>query len=242
MIDRSRLEFEPGLWLDARGAVWLERESILAVADLHIGYAWAHRQQGNLLPVSAPEATTQRLLALIENYAPRDLVLLGDIVHSTARLPALEDELCTLFERLAEKTAPRLITGNHDAQLLGLLGKCGIDACVQRELRAGPHLLLHGEGRDATVAEKQLADAAQRRGRVIIGHEHPAIRLSDGVATSAKCPCFVFSAQLLVLPAFSPWSAGTNVRSHEFMSSLGRHSRMEGAVAIAAGKLLPIRL
>jgi putative SbcD/Mre11-related phosphoesterase len=241
-MDRSRLELEPGLWLDARGAVWLERESVLAVADLHLGYAWAHRYEGNLLPLRAPDETVSRLLALVESYAPADLVLLGDIVHGTVPVPALKDDLCELFERLSDKTTLRLIVGNHDAQLVKLLGTCGIEAVAMREFRAGPHLLLHGEGTDDRLAAEQLATTGARGGRVIIGHEHPALQLSDGVATSAKCPCFVFSSNLLVLPAFSPWSAGTNVRTHKFMSSLARRCPMEGAVAIAAGKLLSVKV
>jgi putative SbcD/Mre11-related phosphoesterase len=241
-MDRSRLEIDPGVWLDARGAIWLETERVLAATDLHLGYAWAHRYEGNLLPLRVPDDTTARLSALIEHYAPRDLVLLGDVVHSTVPLPALREELCVLFEQLSKKTTLRLVIGNHDAQLAKLLQACGIEAAVMREFSAGPHLLVHGDGDDDRLARKQLAAAKAHRGRVIIGHEHPAVHISDGVATGAKCPCFVCSSRLVILPAFSPWAAGTNIRAHNFMSSLARQFPMERAVAIAAGKLLPLKI
>ncbi len=142
----------PGIVLDARRAVFLEKESVLAVADLHLGYAWAHRHEGNLLPVSADDDTVARLLDLVETYAPRELVLLGDIVHRALSLPALKDELCALFAELSGRCRLRLVTGNHDRNLVPLLRDCGLDSSVVAEFRAGPHLLLHGDASDEDAA------------------------------------------------------------------------------------------
>ena len=241
-MDRTSLELEPGLWLDAAGAVWLPGDRILAAADLHLGYAWTHRHGGNLLPLTAPDDTAARLLDLVERYEPRELVLLGDIVHGTTPLEPMKEVLCGFFDQLSARVPLRFITGNHDAQLPKLLQACGLPSETARELRAGPHLLRHGDGMKAEMAAAQLAAVRDRAGRLIIGHEHPAIHLSDGVATSAKCRCFVFSKHLLILPAFSAWSSGTNVRSAVFMSSCAKIERMEGAVAIVAGKLLILNL
>ena len=92
-MDRTRLELEPGVWLDADRAVWLEEWSTLAVADLHLGYAWAHRAEGQLLPLEAPEDSTERLLRLLDRYRAEDVVLLGDVVHRAVDVPALHSEL-----------------------------------------------------------------------------------------------------------------------------------------------------
>lgn len=43
----------------------------------------------------------------------------------------------------------------------------------------------------------------------VIGHHHPAVVLDDGAGTHLKFPALVASAQRLVLPAFSPWAAGS---------------------------------
>jgi len=239
-MDRTRLTFAPDITLDARQAVWLAETRVLAVADLHLGYAWAHRHDGNLLPLSARDDTAERLLALVEDYIPHELVLLGDIVHRAVSLPALKDELCALFSQLSERVALRLIAGNHDARLAGLLRECGVEAELVRERRAGSHLLLHGDGTDDATATSQLEAAHERSGRVFIGHEHPAISVSDGVATRAKCPCFLVAPALVVLPAFSRWSAGSDVRGRERISSFTRQAKPERAVAIAAGKLMPL--
>jgi hypothetical protein len=239
-MHRSRLELEPGVWLDARRAVWLEESRVLAIADLHLGYAWAHRQDGNLLPVSAREDTVERLSALVENYAPREVALLGDIVHRAVLVPALQDELCRLFSSFEKLATLRLILGNHDGGLASLLRECGLNVTLLRELRAGPHLLLHGDLQQPNAANALINEAQERGGRILIGHEHPAISLGDGVASRVRCPCFVVGPQVLVLPAFSPWAAGTEIRARSGLSAFSREAAFERVVAILAGKLLPL--
>ena len=59
----TRTEIQPGIWLDARRAVWFAAERLLAVADLHWGYAASHRARGNLLPVWGDDELEARLRA-----------------------------------------------------------------------------------------------------------------------------------------------------------------------------------
>ncbi|MEI9894380.1 MAG: metallophosphoesterase [Chthoniobacter sp.] len=241
-MDRSRLELEPGLWLDAGRAVWLEEWRTLAVADLHLGYAWAHRADGQLLPVDTGEDSTERLLKLIERYRPEEVMLLGDIVHRAVDVPALHTELRWLALNVGERARLRLIGGNHDRELAATLATAGIVLEIDASATVGPHLLLHGDELDEAVAESRLSAQAALGGRIILGHEHPAIGLSDGVASYVKCPCFVAGANFLVLPAFSRWAAGGDIRSYRFMSPYARLRMAERAVAIVAGKLLPMPL
>jgi len=67
-----------------------------------------------------------------------------------------------------------------------------------------------------------------------MGHEHPAISVGDGVTTSVKCPCFLISRRVIVLPAFSLWAAGG--------VEMALRERFDHAVAILGDKLLPIPL
>ena len=50
----------------------------------------------------------------------------------------------------------------------------------------------------------------------------------------------LIAPDLLVLPAFSPWAAGANVRAGEFLSAYARLAAFEQAIAVLAGKLLPL--
>ena len=236
-MDRARLELAPGLWLDARRVVWMEEPQALLVADLHLGYAWAHRQRGNLMPISTAEDTLDRLQALATEYAPREIIVLGDVIHAEVTQDTVLDDL----RRLHALGAPvRLIAGNHDRQLAPMLRRAGIDAALLREIALGAYLLLHGDLGDETLAATRCLATAARGGRVILGHEHPAITLSDGVATSLPCPCFLVADDLLALPAFSPWSAGTNVGQGVFLSPYLRRAHLTQTIAIVANRLLPL--
>ncbi len=211
----------PGIVLDARRAVWLEETGMLAVADTHIGYAWAHRHAGNLLPLSAGEDVLPRLLELVESYAPSEVAILGDIVHRAVSVAPLREALCELCSELSRRATVRLVAGNHDRHLAKLLTECGVEIEIEREVLVGPHLLAHG---DAPV----IGEAATG-GWIFTGHDHPAITLSDGAGTSAKCPCFWIEENRVVLPAFSSWAAGGEVR------------RPGRAIAVMGGRLLALR-
>jgi len=241
-MDRSRLEWKPGLWLDARRGLWIAESRTLVVADLHLGYVWAHRFEGQLMPLGAKEDATERLLELIDIYQPREVVLLGDIVHRVIPAPALREALTRFAEEIGARAELRIVLGNHDAHLPALLEHCGLTLHTVRKLRIGPHLLTHGDGPDDDERVASAFQAASPNGRVIIGHEHPAITLSGGPASWVKCPCFLASPEVLVLPAFSQWAAGSPVRDGNFLSAFARRTRFEHGIAIVANKLLPVKL
>jgi hypothetical protein len=149
-------------------------------------------------------------------------------------VPALREQLGSLASRLASVNI-RWIAGNHDLRLAALLEECGLRGIVlERDLVIGPHLMTHGD--DAHTLERLGA------GRLIMGHEHPAIHLGDGVATSVKCPCFLVGKRVMVLPAFSQWAAGGNVRSGRYMSAIAQEERFTHAFAIMGGRMLPVEL
>jgi DNA ligase-associated metallophosphoesterase len=229
----------PGLHLDARRVLWLPEERTLVAADLHLGYVWAHRHAGQLLPISAPDDTIDRLANLAAEYCPAQIVLLGDIVHRAVPVPALREQLESLAARLASVSI-RWIAGNHDRRLEPLLRECGLSGVrLEAELTVGSHLLMHGDGGEDGAARGARPNAP---GWLIIGHEHPAIHLNDRVTTSVKCPCFLAGSGILILPAFSSWAAGCNIRPAAFISAIAREAFFSHAYAILAGRILPISL
>src|SRR5688572_32495276 len=107
------LEFLLGVVFDARRAVFFREHGLLAIADLHLGYAWTHRAQGQLMPVAPKDNALDRLKALIGDYDPERIVLLGDIVHRALPVPALLEELRALVEIADGKRELILLAGNH---------------------------------------------------------------------------------------------------------------------------------
>ena len=227
------LEFLLGIVFDARRAVYVREHELLAVADLHLGYAWTHRAQGQLMPVAPKDNALDRLRALISDYKPARMVLLGDIVHRALTVPALLDELRALLSVTDNECKCELIllAGNHDRKLQQLLKQLGAKDLLRAEYSAGENIFLHGD-----------KPATQPASRYVIGHEHPAISIGDGVATSRKFPCFLIAENVLTLPSFSSWSAHTPFPFYEFMSPIARSARFQTALTILGDRLLPVPL
>jgi putative SbcD/Mre11-related phosphoesterase len=173
--------------LDARLALFHEREHWLAIADLHYGFELSQRAAGRLVPFWGMESASARLFGLLADYHPRQLILVGDLVHDRAALVPLRQ----LLKRAADQCQIIGLAGNHDRLLRG-----------QIELRDSFRI---------KEFEFRHGDCEQRRsGRIeIIGHFHPAASLRDGAGLRLKFPAFVQQSDCWILPAFSPWAAGT---------------------------------
>ena len=51
------------------------------MADLHFGYELSQRAAGRLVPLWGMASISERLMRLVEEYGPRRLIVLGDLVH-----------------------------------------------------------------------------------------------------------------------------------------------------------------
>lgn len=178
----------PNVLLDGRLALFHKRAKWLAIADLHFGYELSQRAAGRLVPMWGMETARERLLQLLQDYSPRRLIIIGDLVHDkTAAQPARE--LLATVQQICDTT---VVAGNHDREIAALMK-------MRSSLRLGEFVFHHGH------CEIQEAQAIQ-----IIGHHHPAGVLRDGAGLRLKCPAFVQQQSCWMMPAFSPWAAGAN--------------------------------
>jgi uncharacterized protein len=186
-IDRTdasvRAEISPGVFVDGRLAVWIAAERILAVADLHWGYAETHRARGNLLPQWGDRTIETQLDSLVADYCPSEVIWLGDVVHGREGAAAAERYL------LRAPVPTTVLAGNHD---------CRWNGAILTSVRRGRYFFHHGDVH-RTVPSGCLE---------LIGHHHPAYAWNDGAGGRVKLPALVASPERLVLPAFSPWAAG----------------------------------
>lgn len=211
----------PDLLLDSRLALVHRADGWLAVADLHLGYALERRRRGGLFPAYGDDELRRRLLALLEDHQPRTLILLGDIIDGAAAPePGLE-----LLRELAARPGLELVAlrGNHDRALDRAAGAGGggdsaesaAGVSLARVHRQGRFVFHHGDPAGARAAALVLAEAGP--GAIeVSGHLHPAAVLRDGAGTKLKLPALWRRPaaeggvrERLVLPAFSPWSAGS---------------------------------
>jgi metallophosphoesterase superfamily enzyme len=173
------------VWLDSRLALWLPAERVLVVADLHWGYAASHRARGNLLPWWGDEEIEHRLRGLLRDYCPAEMIWLGDVVHAAeggARAEAF----------LRESPVPIVsLAGNHDRFWR---------SAGARTAARGNYFFHHGD----------TSPPLPPRCVEVVGHHHPAVSWGDGAGSRLKLPALVVNARRFILPAFSPWAAGTS--------------------------------
>jgi len=185
--DQNRVEIANQVLLDGRLALFHTRQRWLAVADLHFGYELSQRTAGNLFPLWGMQTIQSRLEDLLRDYSPTHLVLLGDLVHDRSASPSL----ALLLRDLRRQTRIILISGNHDRAM-------GKDFEMVPSWRSEGFCFHHGHCEIESAGEVQ-----------VIGHHHPAGVLRDGAGLRLKLPAFVQKNGCWIMPAFSPWAAGT---------------------------------
>lgn len=191
------LELADGRWAHASGALWLPAASALLIADLHLGYGWAQRRRGELGPV-ADEAIAGRLGTLLDELAPRTLVFLGDFVHAPS--PAAEERqaIAKVLALVAARAEVVIVRGNHDRKFARDFG-----CPVREEWRSEGILAVHGDRLPPIETE-----------HLILGHFHPVLSLRDAGGAKRRLPVFAFTRQTTILPAFSAFAAGADLKSH----------------------------
>jgi DNA ligase-associated metallophosphoesterase len=187
--------------LDSRLALFHEEEKWLAVADLHFGFELSQRMAGNLFPLWGMQSIEARLCALLRDYEPSHVILVGDLVHDRSGA----GEFFSLIRRLRDQSDLILIAGNHDA-------------VIKRRASKFKHFDLELYDSFTTARfEFHHGDCERKQnGRIqIVGHFHPAATLRDGAGLRLKFPAFVQEGNCWILPAFSPWAAGTDWEERE---------------------------
>ncbi|MGI8890286.1 MAG: metallophosphoesterase [Chthoniobacterales bacterium] len=184
----GQVAIAPHVLLDGRLALFHEVEGWLAVADLHFGYELSQRAAGRLMPLWGMTSIEERLVELLMDYRPGQLLIVGDLVHDRASLVAASE----LLARLRQHCEVIALAGNHDRH-------------VAHAISFAPTW----ETPDFVFQHGHCAEVQTDRIR-IIGHHHPAASISDGAGLRLKFPALIQQERCWILPAFSPWAGGVN--------------------------------
>jgi uncharacterized protein len=169
-------------------AIWWARTETLFIADPHFGKAAAFRFAGVPVPELTHDEDLNRLEEVVNRFSAKQLVILGDFFHArTGRSEATMSALAAWCRRHA-KMKILLLPGNHDRHAGMPPREWGIH-CV-KELHSLPPFSLSHE------------PVATEGAFVLAGHWHPSFRLNDTIGSGIRLPCFYFSANLAVLPAY----------------------------------------
>lgn len=169
-------------------ALWWARQETLFIADPHFGKAATFRFAGLPVPEQTQDEDLRRLEELVDRLAVKRLVILGDFFH--ARVGRSAGTMAALGGWRRRQTALKilLVSGNHDRHAGQPPEEWDIEY-VKGQPVLGPFRLSH--------EPVELAG-----NHVLSGHWHPSFRLNEGIGSGVRMPCFYFTENMAVLPAF----------------------------------------
>jgi uncharacterized protein len=173
------------------------KTKILLIADLHLGWEMQLQEKGIHVPSQTPKILN-KLSAIITNYKPDRLVILGDVKYTVVShafgewkdIPDFFNKLSGVICRIA------VVRGNHDANLEPLLPK-NIEFLPATGAVIGDVGVFHGH--------KWPSPALVGCKTLVMGHLHPVVvfreptgcKIIRQVWMKAKCDPEAFAKVLL---------------------------------------------
>ncbi|MCC7574912.1 metallophosphoesterase [Candidatus Woesearchaeota archaeon] len=194
-------------------SLFITNKKILILSDLHIGQDESMNANGFLVPRFQYDDLFKETQQIIRKTKPKIIILNGDIKHEFSGILREEwKRVKEYIDYLQRKSEVILIKGNHDSILKPLAEKQGIQ--MVNHYLINNLFVCHGD--------KIIKNNDYKKSKtIIIGHEHPAVTLREGVRTE-KYRCFLIGKyedkELVVMPAMNPSSEGSDILNQKPLS------------------------
>ena len=190
-------------------ALYLEKEKILIIADPHIGLEEALNKQGILMPKFQFKEMYAKLKKIHDKKDIKKIIINGDLKHEFGTISEQEWRDTLKMLDLCLKYAPVIIIkGNHD-NIVGPIAKKR-NVQILNSYKTENETITHGD-KIIPIETKYI----------IIGHEHPAVSITDGIRTE-RYKCFLKGSwkdhTLIVMPSFNLITEGTDIKSESLLS------------------------
>lgn len=189
---------EQQFWLSADRGIFWEQESSLILADLHFGKTGHFRKNGINVPSAVYKEDLQRMVDLISFFQPKKIIAVGDLFHSSDNL---ELNMFSKTRSDFSKIEFILVKGNHDLLADNWYNKNEIEL-THDNLNIGEFNFVH----DPADIDKNSPQFS------FSGHIHPGINISGLGKQSLNFPCYFFTENNAILPAFSKFSGTAKMK------------------------------
>ncbi|MGB0715074.1 MAG: ligase-associated DNA damage response endonuclease PdeM [Phycisphaerae bacterium] len=179
------------------GVFW-EQGHTLFVADTHFGKDHVFRHAGIPVPHAVSEGTLARLDAMLDDFKPQRLIILGDVQHAPLAVEGPIMRALRLWRRKYRDLNVAAVIGNHDCSVETLLEDLDIRS------------LGHSASFPPFELQHHPTPCADRF--VLAGHVHPVFRLADFGVVGMRMPCFYLQEGVLTLPAVGAFTGGHAVQ------------------------------
>ena len=190
------------LWLSAERCIFWEEEKALILSDLHFGKTGHFRKAGIGVPQNIYKEDLQRLFALVQFFKPGQLLFVGDLFHSHANK---EMDLFLKWRKDLPDLKMRLIKGNHDILSKKFYKEANIEI-IKQKLSIENFCFTHD------IEESCDEENSPKINFTFSGHIHPGIHMSGAARQDLYLPCFYFSKDHAILPAFSRFTGLAKIK------------------------------
>ncbi|MER3465556.1 MAG: metallophosphoesterase [Chitinophagaceae bacterium] len=183
------------LWLSAQRSVFWKEQRALIISDVHLGKTGHFRKAGIAVPQQVYKEDLQRLVSLLHYFNPERLIVVGDFFHSKENR---ELELFKRWRRDFTSLPIHLVKGNHDI--------------LEKQWYKEAAIELHDESLliEPFYFSHDRCDNASHYS--FCGHLHPGVTVNGLGKQSLRLPCFYFTNEYCVLPAFSKFTGTATVQ------------------------------
>nr|WP_281353193.1 ligase-associated DNA damage response endonuclease PdeM [Fulvivirga kasyanovii] len=172
-------------------AVLWKTKGILLISDLHLGKVNHFRRSGIAVPHSPNDQNIERLIALLQEVKPERVLFMGDLFHSHYNQ---EWEVFGQVLKYFPAVSFELVMGNHD--IMSDYQYLKHQLIIHREpLKVGSFIMSHEPIDEVPEACYNFA-----------GHIHPGVHLRGKGRQGITLPCFYFSKDQSLLPAFGAFT------------------------------------
>lgn len=185
---------EQHFWLSAQRSIYWEEEKTMIVSDTHFGKTGHFRKSGIAVPQQVYKEDLQRFFSLAIALKPERILVVGDFFHSTDNE---EHNLFLKWKNDFRSLQITLIKGNHDILGDHWYENAGIQL-IKQFYTIGQFCFQH----DPAENNIPLTEGSF----LFSGHVHPGILMKGIGKQSLRFPCFYFTQNQCILPAFSKFS------------------------------------
>ena len=193
-------------------ALFIPKSKTLVLGDLHIGTDEDLAASGALSPLIGLSDIEEITALLVQKTNPKTVVLLGDLEVHFGAIPYKQKRAILDFVDKVKGSSEKviLIKGNHDNFISKIFE--GSETPMHETYEQDGFFFCHGDS---------VPEIPKDAKYVVIGHEHPAITITNDVRRE-RFKCIIQTdfekKELIVLPSVNQTTMGTDILSEKLQS------------------------
>ena len=210
-------------------ALFLKKEKILIIADLHIGIDSELKNYG-IAQTEHTQNMIKHFFSICKKQKPNEIILLGDIKHNIPNTSYRErKDVQKFLEQIKDIGTIHIVPGNHDGFIEKLTPS-------DIKIHSSEGFILENIG--FVHGHRWPSNDVMNCRQIIMAHTHPCILFRDRLNHKTYEPCWVKTnflqkklkekyprsndPFLLILPAFNNLCGGISINEEKVIGPIGK--------------------